>query len=265
MTLACIDIGNTHTHIGVWEKGEFLQLDNLSSKEWIHKPEALKKYLQHTEADSLTFASVVPSAVPVLLDVAHSLKTDYYHLNHKTCPGLPIHYPKPSEIGEDRLANAIAAAHLYHSPAIVIDMGTAVTFDVIDQDGAYEGGIIAPGIQVMTRYLHEQTALLPEIDESDLLVDHVTGKSTQEAMQVGCVIGFSGMIHALLDSLLQECANKYSTPVTLLGTGGSAAYLLHKYFPDIIIDKELSLRGLAYAYQSYGNPSREPSNVREKE
>ena len=117
--------------------------------------------------------------------------------------GVPIGYPRPAEIGQDRLANAAGAHALFGTPAIVIDMGTAVTFDIVTKTHGYEGGIIAPGVEVMRRYLHEQTALLPKLDDS-LQIDRAIGQSTIEAMRIGTVIGFGGMIQALLDGVLAE-------------------------------------------------------------
>jgi type III pantothenate kinase len=170
-------------------------------------------------------------------------------LHHKGNLGIPIHYPRPEEIGQDRLANAIGAAFLYGVPAIVIDMGTATTFDIVSQSGGYEGGIIAPGMGLMTRYLHEQTALLPKLDSSELVAGPVIGKSTREAMRSGCVIGFTGMILALLDSSREALKQLGETgaPSVIL-TGGSAGSLWRNQLPDFIWNPDLTLMGLEYYF-----------------
>ena len=140
-------------------------------------------------------------------------------------PRLELAYPKPAEIGQDRIANAIAVQEYHGVPAIILDMGTAVTFDIITSAG-YEGGIIAPGLAVMTRYLHEQTALLPELSEADLLnVEGAIGKSTVHAMKLGVAIGFSGMVDALLARVLAELKARGEAEPVVLSTGGSIANL----------------------------------------
>ena len=113
------------------------------------------------QANSVSFCSVVPSINESLEAYLATFKLPLFHLTYESCTGLTLAYPNPSEIGEDRIANAIAAQEYYGTPAVVIDMGTAVTFDIISSKG-YEGGVIAP-VNLMTRYLHEQTALLPEL------------------------------------------------------------------------------------------------------
>lgn len=130
-----------------------------------------------------------------------------------------MNYPKPKEIGQDRLSNAIAAQAFYSLPVIVIDMGTTVTFDIVTEAG-YEGGIIAPGLDLITRYLHEQTALLPALDPTSFEISAGIGKSTVDAMRLGCVVGFDGMIHALLERVQNELKKRYNRPAVLLATGG---------------------------------------------
>ena len=107
----------------------------------------------------------------------------YEQLTHETITGVTVDYPQPETIGADRLANAMAAAHLYGAPSVVVDFGTALTFDVVNDQKAYVGGIIAPGISLMTDYFHEKTALLPKITVADPKA--IIGKSTEQAMQIG--------------------------------------------------------------------------------
>src|SRR5207253_775696 len=120
-------------------------------------------------------------------------------LNAKTVRGIGVDYPKPKTIGSDRLANAVAARQRFGAPAVVVDFGTAVTFDVIDRRGNYVGGIIAPGLAAMTGYLHEKTALLPRIEIRE--TSSVVGKSTEEAMLVGAVHGYRGLVRELIGRL----------------------------------------------------------------
>jgi type III pantothenate kinase len=156
-------------------------------------------------------------------------------------------YPKPEEIGQDRIANAIAAQEYYGTPAVVIDMGTAVTFDIVSSKG-YEGGIIAPGLAIMRNYLHDQTALLPELSEEDLVaVEGAIGKSTLQAMQLGVAIGFSGMIEALLKRVREELQSKGEPEPVVLSTGGSIANLTRDWAEKSEFVENLTLMGLAVA------------------
>jgi type III pantothenate kinase len=177
-----------------------------------------------------------------LLPVLAATGLPVWHLRHDACPGLGIHYPRPAEIGPDRLANCIGAQVLHGAPAVVIDMGTAVTFDILTSAG-YEGGIIAPGLGVMTRYLHEQTALLPALDPDDLLVSTGIGKSTLDAMRLGCAVGCAGMSDALLTSVLQQPVWGTAAPA-ILATGGTAGALPKSWATRIQWKPELTLLGL---------------------
>jgi len=130
----------------------------------------------------------------------------------------------------------------------VIDMGTAVTFDIITRAHGYEGGIIAPGVEVMRRYLHEQTALLPALDDS-IDAPRAIGQSTVEAMRIGTVIGFGGMIQALLDAVISELAARGETSPQILATGGSAALLKKTLRTPFQVVPDITLRGLAAAWK----------------
>jgi type III pantothenate kinase len=127
-------------------------------------------------------------------------------------------------------------------------MGTAVTFDIVTSEHGYEGGIIAPGVEVMRRYLHEQTALLPELDES-IDAPRAIGQSTVEAMRIGTVIGFGGMIQALLDAVLGELAARGEKSPHILTTGGSAPLLQKTLHTPFRIVPDITLRGLAAAWE----------------
>src|SRR3989442_6205956 len=117
-------------------------------------------------------------------------KLDCLELTPKTVRGVGIDYPEPETIGRDRLANAVAVRHRFGAPAVVVDFGTAVTFDVVNAKGEYVGGIIAPGLSAMTEYLHEKTALLPNIKIREIRT--VIGKNTEQAMLIGAVHGYRG-------------------------------------------------------------------------
>ena len=252
MSTLCIDVGNTSTHYGlvagqiVLKTGHFPthQFDDGPSKQFADFVAPLL-----AETTGVAFCSVVPSINQNLSDSLCESEKPVFHLTHKTCMGLDLAYPKPDEIGQDRIANALAAQAFYGTPAIIIDMGTAVTFDIVTSQG-YEGGIIAPGLALMTRYLHEQTALLPELKPEDLLnVEGAIGKSTTHAMKLGVAVGFSGMIEALLAKVTDELALRGEASPVVLSTGGSVANLTKDWVQKSQFVPDLTLMGLAVAYQ----------------
>ncbi|MGO8765384.1 MAG: type III pantothenate kinase, partial [Limisphaerales bacterium] len=154
-------------------------------------------------------------------------------------------YPKPASIGADRLANAIAAKARFGAPVVVVDFGTAVTFDVVNAAGNYAGGIIAPGLAAMTDYLHEKTALLPRIKIVE--PKNVVGRSTEEAMLIGAVHGYRGLVRELISELKQELRVKQ---LPVLATGGYAKLIAAK-MPEIsAVEPDLTLEGLRLTWQT---------------
>jgi len=254
MALLCIDIGNTHTHFGVVGCDATTAQGVVNTAALDDPFTGLPRIINelagtHPHIEGIAFCSVVPASSPRLRAVltAHS-PLPVFQLTHECRIGVPISYPKPAEIGQDRLANAAAAHALGGSPAVVIDSGTAVTFDVITQHGGYEGGIIAPGLEVTRRYLHERTAQLPLLDDS-LDVTGMIGKSTTEAMRIGTVVGFPGLIQALLDGVLAELAGRGEPLPHLFITGGNAAFLESRLRHTVRVVPDLTLLGLATAYR----------------
>ena len=132
--------------------------------------------------------------------------------------GIGIDYPEPGTIGADRLANAVAAARLHPTPAVVVDFGTALTFDIVSTEGNYLGGVIAPGLEAMTEYLSQRTALLPRI--ALLEPPGIIGKSTNDAMLAGAVYGYRGLVREILGKL-REVLEK-EVPLKVVATGGYA-------------------------------------------
>ncbi|MGA2052201.1 MAG: type III pantothenate kinase [Opitutales bacterium] len=256
MKVLCIDVGNTRTHLGVLREGQVLWQEAVPTPQAADPQAGLAPKLAELARGALApagiaFCSVVPAATAALGPVLAATGWPLFHLTWERCAplGLPLEYPKPEQIGQDRLALAFGAVAGYGAPVVAIDLGTAVTFDVVNKRGAYEGGIIAPGLNIMTRYLHEQTALLPALDPADLLVSAGIGHSTVEAMKIGCAVGFAGMIRALLDLVLKELRERGDGDVTVVATGGSAGNLPKAWLGDIRFDPDLLLRGLEVAWR----------------
>lgn len=157
--------------------------------------------------------------------------------------GIGVRYPNKKQIGADRLANAVGVAELYGAPAIVVDFGTAVTFDIVNARSEYIGGVIAPGLASVTDYLYHRTALLPRIT----LVEprSMIGKSTVDAMRIGAVIGYRGLVREILCGLRRERGMKKAV---IVATGGYGD-LMAKKIPEIEhVNPLLTLEGLRFIY-----------------
>lgn len=195
------------------------------------------------EFEKIVLASVVPAKAAVLRD-HFSTRHPVVEISHRVRLGVRVDFPHPETVGADRLANAAAVAAFHAAPAIVVDFGTAVTFDILaaGSDGpAYIGGVIAPGLDVMRDYLHQRTALLPKIDLRE--PPAAIGKSTVDAMLSGAVHGYRGLVREILSRVRDEMPSP--TTAKIIATGGYAD-LIAAGLPEIdLVDPLLTLRGLA--------------------
>ncbi|MEI9865942.1 MAG: type III pantothenate kinase [Limisphaerales bacterium] len=169
------DIGNTHTHLGLANDRRVIKQVDIPTSTWFNgRATALvKKFAGITKIEAAVLCSVVPRATPLVGKAVRTLwKLDTLELTPKTIRGVGIDYPKPHSIGPDRLANAVAARFYFGAPVVVVDFGTAVTFDVVDASGNYIGGIIAPGLAAMTDYLHEENGAAAEDQDPPDQVRH---------------------------------------------------------------------------------------------
>ncbi len=237
-----LDVGNTHTHVGLGGPRSLRTLGDIPTSAWSDgsAPALLETLLPRRAPDGLCFCSVVPRVNPRLDAWSRSrLGVAPLQLTPQTLRGVGIDYPKPETIGQDRLANAVAARHHHGAPALVVDFGTAVTFDVVDRRGNYVGGIIAPGLSAMTDYLHEKTALLPRIRIRD--PRKVVGRNTEEAMLSGAVFGYRGLVRGLIIDLRRELGVRR---LPVVATGGYAR-LIARGLPEIdTVVPGLTLEGL---------------------
>lgn len=236
------DIGNTYTHVGLATDTRVVRQVNIPTREWSRgrAPEFVKKFAGATKITGAILCSVVPRATPQV----HKTVQNTWHLhprelNAQTVRGVGIDYPKPRTIGADRLANSVAACKHFGAPVVVVDFGTAVTFDVVNASANYVGGIIAPGLAAMTDYLHEKTALLPRIKITE--PKQVIGKSTEQAMLAGAVYGYRGLVRELIRELKREMR---ATRLPVVATGGYAK-LIAARLPEIsAVEPNLTLEGL---------------------
>jgi len=200
----------------------------------------LAKLLDQVSFSGALVASVVPAKAAIIEAFLANL-CPVHSLSAASDLGIGIEYPNPRQIGADRLANAIAVHHSHGAPAIVIDFGTAVTFDVVSAAPAYCGGVIAPGLGAMSDYLARRTALLPMIELAEPA--HAIGKSTEEAMLAGAVIGYRGLVREILARLLAEIPG---TPA-IVATGGDAPLIAAGLTEIQHVCPNLTLDGLRLA------------------
>jgi type III pantothenate kinase len=245
------DIGNTNTHLGLANGRRVIRQANIPTDAWQNGSvkDVLLKFAGRNSIEGAVLCSVVPNTTSLVLKAAWQLwKVDALELKPATLRGVGIDYPKPNTIGPDRLANAVAARRHFGAPSVVVDFGTAVTFDVINRAGDYVGGIIAPGLAAMTDYLHEKTALLPRIQIRE--VSSAVGKSTEHAMLVGAVHGYRGLIHGLLLELRRELKARR---LPVVATGGYAKLIASK-LPEIsAVRPDLTLEGLRLVWQAHAD------------
>jgi type III pantothenate kinase len=196
--------------------------------------------LSLADLDSVIIATVVPAALFDLRQFCRRyLKCEPLVIGDADVElGIQVLVDRPSAVGADRLVNAVAAHDRYKGPAIVVDFGTATTFDIISAEGNYEGGVIAPGANLSAEALHQAAAMLPRV--AIARTQAVIGKDTLPAVQSGLYWGYIGLIEGLVARIKEE----YGKPMTVIGTGGLAA-LFHRQTPAIdFLDPDLTIRGL---------------------
>jgi len=250
--LLVIDVGNTHTVLGVFQGAALrAQWRLATSREQtadeygilIHNLFTLER-LPSTDISGIMIASVVPPLNVVLGEMARKyLRMEPVFLGPGTRTGMPIHYDNPQEVGADRIADAVAAYEKYGGPCIVVDFGTAITFDAISEKGEYLGGVIAPGIGIAAEALFERAAKLPRVEVRE--PQRLIGTNTVASMQSGLFYGAVGLVDGILDRLCAEMGKK----TKVIATGGQATLVAgaSKYKPPV--DPSLTLDGLRIIYE----------------
>ncbi len=235
-----IDISNSYAKFAFASKKRVSAPARISTSDVTSA--VVARFLKKRKVRKVVVSSVVPEKNSAVLKAANK-KANVLRLDWKLNLGVGIDYPKPQSIGADRLANAAAVAELYGFPAIVVDFGTAVTFDIVSDRRTYVGGVIAPGLEAMTNFLYflyQQTALLPRISLKE--PRHAVGKSTIEAMLSGAVFGFRGLVREILARIKAEQFPRKKAYI--VATGGYAR-LIAGCLPEIgVIDPHLTLEGL---------------------
>ena len=199
---------------------------------------ALQRFVKQRKIDIFVACSVVPTKNGVVRKAAKRSKILW--LTPQLQLGVGIDYPNPKTIGADRLANAAAVADLYGSPAIVVDFGTAVTFDIVSAQRNYIGGVIAPGLESMTNFLYQRTALLPKLSLKE--PRSTVGRSTIDAMRSGAVIGYRGLVREIIARIKAERFPREK--VHVIATGGYADLIAAGLREIDAVHPNLTLEGL---------------------
>lgn len=235
--LLAIDIGNTNITMGMFRGRRLVKRAKIATREVSLYKGKISRFVAGRDIDRIVISSVVPKALSRL---KKTLPKAYRVLILGKNAKVPIKnlYTIKGQVGQDRLVNAFAVKMLYGAPAVVIDFGTAITFDIVSKKGEYLGGLILPGIDISLSSLYEKTALLPKVklDKSR----HIIGKDTANSMRGGILFGFG----AMCDGLVAKYKNILGKGTKIIATGGNAK-LVKRYAKSIqIVDKDLPLKGL---------------------
>ncbi|MCQ2393171.1 MAG: type III pantothenate kinase [Kiritimatiellae bacterium] len=240
MKFVVVDVGNTSTAVGLWSNGRVTRVSHCDGG----FSEARRRVaeLAVRPVDGLAYLSVVPALDDIWAREAKALGLAFRPITsrlfmQKTFDLLTLDYPEPETIGADRLADAAAAVDRYGAPTVVCDFGTAFTAAAITRDGVWRGGVIAPGFPLMRDYLYERTAKLPRMKLGGRCPK--IGRSTEEAMRFGALVGYRGMVREIVTTL----SRNFKTEFKYIATGGFAKWVLRDIDLPFVIDPTLTLHG----------------------
>lgn len=243
-----IDIGNTNITLGVFSGETLEETFRLPSDRELPQSEyelLLKTLFKNYSIDSCAIGSVVEELTSVLqraTDNVFGIST--FVLTYASEHGLKLDLQTPQEVGADRIANAFGAKELYKLPAIVVDLGTATTFDIVASDGHFKGGVIMPGLNMQLKSLNLSTSKLPRIEAS--FSERAIGDSTENAILSGVIRGSASAI----EGLINQCELELGEKACVIATGGYSS-LISKYMLRQFdyINPSLTLQGLKYVYE----------------
>lgn len=261
MKLIVVDVGNTSTAVGLWSDGRVSHVKHCDGgfEEASREVSRLASDVLRP-SPALAYVSVVPSVDSKWRRFARSLGLSFHQVSCRDfalgCEtggerlsglGLTLDYPKPETIGADRLADAAGAVARYGAPVLVMDFGTALTAAVVTADRVWRGGVIAPGFPLMRDYLFERTAKLPRMTIGRGRVPKI-GRSTEEAMRFGALVGYRGMVR----EIVTELRRNFKADFKLVATGGFAKWVLKDLDLPFVIDPTLTLYGAGLVARGIG-------------
>ncbi|HEY7410598.1 MAG TPA: type III pantothenate kinase [Vicinamibacteria bacterium] len=255
--LLTIDAGNTNTVLGIHDGPELVVHWRLTTR----REQTADEYgilvrnlfaasdIDPVEIAGVALASVVPPLTPVLVTLARA------YLDHEPLvvepgvrTGMPILYEPPGDVGADRIVNGVAALAAYGAPVVVVDFGTATTFDVVSRKGEYAGGVICPGVGISADALFQRAARLPRVDVRKPAA--VVGRSTVSSIQSGLYFGYAAMVEGIIARIRAELGQ----PARVVATGGLAEVLAEDIPSIEAVDPALTLTGLRLIWERNRHP-----------
>jgi type III pantothenate kinase len=246
-----IDIGNTHTVVGLFKNSKLYQDWRMTSKmvrtedeRWIVLEAFFKKAsIAVNDIKGVCISSVVPDQnIDYIRMIRRYLSLEPVFINHKLQLGMNVEILEPALLGADRICNAVAGKLKYGMPVIVVDLGTATTFDCVNNQGNYIGGIICQGIESAATILHDKAAKLPKIDL--YFPENIIGKNTEDSMRSGILYGSVELITGLVRLIKIELGRE----AKVIATGGLSHLIADKTKAVDFVDKYLNLEGMNYIY-----------------
>lgn len=249
--LLAIDVGNTNIGVGLFKDDALVKkIDLITSRQTTAQTflKNLKNNIDTSTINVVMVSSVVPTTTKIIKQALRGLfKKRLLILGEDILCPIKNLYKKPAEVGQDRLVNSYAALKLYGTPIIVVDSGTAITFDVVSRRGQYLGGVICPGLGISAKALYNFTALLPKITIQE--PKELIGRDTIESMRSGLFFGYG----SLCNGLILKLKEKIGLGTLVIGTGGRID-ALRKYCTQINrVNPELTLKGLLLIYKNIKN------------
>ena len=245
--LLAIDVGNTNTVFAVYNDNNFLvewrcatEFSRTADEYYVWLNSLIKLQKQRISISRVVISSVVPQVVFNLTELGEKYFNFLPLIIGKSNCKLPVEVrvDEGANVGADRIVNTVAAFDLYGCDLIVVDFGTATTFDVVDNDGAYIGGVIAPGVNLSVKALHEAAAALPNIDVAKPKIS--IGTNTIECMKSGIFWGYVGLVKEICNRIIME----HGQPMDIIGTGGLAQLFSQDEKIFNVVDRELTTHGL---------------------